>query len=52
MDGAIAVLRGAANRAEEGPQTGADIRLALKALRFVGIPAGDVIFGGIAQEVD
>lgn len=39
MDDAIAVLREAVGRAAEGPQTGADVRLALKALRFVGIPA-------------
>lgn len=39
MDDAIAVLREAVKRAEQGPQTGPDVRLALKALRFVGIPA-------------
>lgn len=39
MDDAIAVLRAAVRRSKDGPQTGADVRLALKALRFVGIPA-------------
>lgn len=38
MDEAIAVLRAACRRSSEGPQTGADVRLAIKALRFVGIP--------------
>ena len=38
MDEAIAVLRTAVQRSGEGPQTGADVRLALKALRFVGVP--------------
>lgn len=32
------VLRRAALRSDEGKQTGPEIRLALKALRFVGIP--------------
>lgn len=38
MDEAIAVLREAVERSNQGPQTGADVRLALKALRFVGVP--------------
>jgi hypothetical protein len=38
MDEAIAVLREAVRRSSEGLQTGADVRLALKALRFTGIP--------------
>ena len=38
MDEAIEVLRAASLRADEGKQTGADVRLALKALRFVGVP--------------
>jgi len=42
MDDAIAVLRAAVMRAGEGPQVGADVRLALKALRFVGIPNADI----------
>ncbi|MCW1432500.1 hypothetical protein OLX23_25640 [Novosphingobium sp. JCM 18896] len=39
MDDAIEVLHAASLRADEGPQTGADVRLALKTLRFVGVPA-------------
>ncbi|MBV1692189.1 hypothetical protein KRR38_33695 [Novosphingobium sp. G106] len=39
MDDALAVLRAAVARSHEGLQTGADVRLALRALRFVGIPA-------------
>lgn len=39
MDDALAVLRAAVLRSNEGPQTGADVRLALRALRFVGIPS-------------
>ena len=39
MDEALDVLRAAVGRSEAGQQTGADVRLALKALRFVGIPA-------------
>lgn len=38
MDEAIEVLRAAAHRANQGQQTGPDVRLALKALRFLGIP--------------
>lgn len=38
MDEAIDVLRAAVKRAGEGKQTGSDVRLAIKALRFVGIP--------------
>jgi hypothetical protein len=44
MDEAIEVLRAALERCEQGPQTGPDVRLALKALRFSGIPA-DAIRG-------
>lgn len=33
------VLRAAVGRSDAGKQTGADVRLALKALRFVGVPA-------------
>ena len=39
MDDAIEVLRAASLRSSQGTQTGADVRLALKALRFVGVPA-------------
>ena len=39
MDDAIAVLRAAVHRWGQGQQTGADVRLALKALRSVGVPA-------------
>jgi hypothetical protein len=39
MDDAIEVLRGAVDRSASGKQTGADVRLALRALRFVGVPA-------------
>ena len=35
---ALDVLRAAVDRSEQGKQVGADVRLALKALRFVGIP--------------
>lgn len=38
MDDALEVLRAAVLRGDQGKQTGADVRLALKALRFVGIP--------------
>ena len=39
MDEAMEVLRAAVSRSGECMQTGADVRLALKALRFVGVPA-------------
>jgi hypothetical protein len=39
MDEAMEVLRAAVSRSGLGKQTGADVRLALKALRFVGVPA-------------
>jgi hypothetical protein len=39
MDEAMEVLRAAVGRSGSGKQTGADVRLALKALRFVGVPA-------------
>lgn len=39
MDDALAVLRAAVGRSKSGPQTGAEVRLALKALRYVGLPA-------------
>jgi hypothetical protein len=39
MDDAIEVLRVAVDRSVSGKQMGADVRLALKALRFVGVPA-------------
>ncbi|RYD66579.1 MAG: hypothetical protein EOP84_31100 [Verrucomicrobiaceae bacterium] len=42
MDDALAVLRAAVARSHEGKQIGPDVRLALKALRFVGIPAADI----------
>lgn len=42
MDEAIDVLREAVKRSKDGPQIGADVRLALKALRFVGVPAGPI----------
>jgi hypothetical protein len=39
MDDKMEVLRAAVTRSGQGKQTGADVRLALKALRFVGVPA-------------
>ncbi|PXA86522.1 hypothetical protein DMC47_34240 [Nostoc sp. 3335mG] len=39
MDEAIEVLRAAVDRSGKAKQTGADVRLALKTLRFVGVPA-------------
>lgn len=39
MDEAIEVLRSAVARSGQGKQEGADVRLALKALRFTGSPA-------------
>jgi hypothetical protein len=39
MDDAIEVLRAAVERSGKSKQMGADVRLALKALRFVGVPA-------------
>lgn len=42
MDDALAVLRAAVARSHEAKQTGPDVRLALKALRFVGIPTADI----------
>jgi len=39
MDEAIEVLRAAVDRSGGAMQTGADVRLALKTLRFVGVPA-------------
>ena len=39
MDEAIELLWAAVGRSKQGPQTGPDVRLALKALRFAGIPA-------------
>jgi hypothetical protein len=39
MDEAIAVLTAAVRRSDDGIQTGPEVRLALKALRFTGIPA-------------
>jgi len=44
MDDAMAVLREAVRRCAAGPQTGADVRLALKALRFVGVPKQDLSY--------
>lgn len=44
MDEAIAVLREAVRRANQGNQTGPDVRLALKALRFLGIPKADIAY--------
>lgn len=38
MDDAIEVLRAAMLRAKDGVQTGPDVRLALRVLRFMGIP--------------
>lgn len=38
MDEAIDVLRQACARSGQGKQVGPDVRLALKALRFVGVP--------------
>ncbi len=52
MDDAIAVLRAAVTRSGEGPQTGADVRLALKALRFVGIPAADIRYFWTSCQTD
>lgn len=39
MDDAIAVLRQAIDRAPKAKQLGPDVRLALRTLRFVGVPA-------------
>jgi hypothetical protein len=39
MDEAVEVLQAAIERSGKAKQTGADVRLALKALRFVGVPA-------------
>lgn len=39
MDDAVTVLRQAVERSKQGPQTGAEVRLALKALRFTGVPS-------------
>jgi len=44
MDDAIAVLEAACSRSHQGEQTGADVRLALKALRFVGIPKDAIAY--------
>ncbi|RZI61431.1 MAG: hypothetical protein EOP94_00370 [Zymomonas sp.] len=44
MDDAMDVLHAAVMRSGEGPQTGADVRLALKALRFVGVPADAICY--------
>ena len=41
MDDAIAVLSAALDRCAEGPQTGPDVRLALRALQFLGVPRAD-----------
>lgn len=41
MDDAIAVLAAALDRCAEGPQTGPDVRLALRALQFLGVPRAD-----------
>ena len=41
MDDAIAVLMAALDRSAEGPQTGPDVRLALRALQFLGVPRAD-----------
>ena len=41
MDDAIAVLTAALDRCAEGPQTGPDVRLALRALQFLGVPRAD-----------
>mgnify|MGYP003587285018 CR=1 FL=1 len=38
MDEAIAVLQQAIKRSGEGRQDGPDVRLALRSLRFVGVP--------------
>ena len=38
MDEAIAVLQAAVDRSDKGKQTGPDVLLALKALRFIGVP--------------
>ena len=41
MDDAIAVLTAALDRRSEGPQPGPDVRLALRALQFLGVPRAD-----------
>ena len=41
MDDAIAVLNAALDRCADGPQTGPDVRLALGALQFAGVPRAD-----------
>lgn len=52
MDDAVAVLRAAVHRSKDGPQIGADVRLALKALLFVGIPAADIRYFWQACQAD
>jgi hypothetical protein len=44
MDDAIIVLQAAVNRAGRGKQLRAGVRLALKALRFVGVPAEAICY--------
>ena len=52
MDDAIAVLRAAVARSKDGPQLGADDRLALKALRFVGVPGDTIRYFWTACQAD
>ncbi|VWX48729.1 hypothetical protein [Novosphingobium sp. 9U] len=52
MDDAVAVLREAVRRSDEGPQTGAEVRLALKALRFVGVPSDAIRYFWQACQAD
>ncbi|TZG24590.1 hypothetical protein [Sphingomonas montanisoli] len=42
MDDAVAVLQAAVDRCKQGKQRGADVRLALRVLRFAGIPGADL----------
>ena len=44
MDEAVEVLRAAIMRANQGRQTGPDVRLALKVLRFVGVPTDAISY--------
>lgn len=44
MDDAIAVLEAAVTRSGQGVQTGPDVRLALRTLRFLGVPPADCCY--------
>jgi hypothetical protein len=44
MDDALEVLREVVRRAPTAKQRGPDVRLALRALRFLGVPAADIAY--------